>query len=345
MIKVSIIIPVYNVEKYLAECLTSILNQTLKDIEIICVNDGSTDRSAKILEAYKKSDSRIKVLHRKNGGQSSARNAGMKHACGKYVYFMDSDDRIRTDALQILYDESEKKELDVLYFEGISFWDISELRKRHRQMQYDCDRGGLFLPVLSGCGMMTELVSRRKYLVSVCLQFIRKRLLDETGIKFYEGIVQEDNLFTFQVMMHADRTECLNKKLFFRRIRKASTMTKKEDADNCRGYYICYLEILRYVLFHQKEADYALQQAQAEILTELLYSVRRVYGSLPKQRKMRVMHDITPIDSHLLRTMLLPPNVLQKIGEALKNKGLRNTAAMVVGRIIRRRSWWQIWRK
>mgnify|MGYP001516330436 CR=1 FL=1 len=93
-IKVSVIVPVYNVKKYLAKCLDSIIAQTLKDIEIICVNDGSTDGSDKVLEEYKKKDARIQVVNRKNGGLSAARNTGMPYAKGKYIGFVDSDDYI-----------------------------------------------------------------------------------------------------------------------------------------------------------------------------------------------------------------------------------------------------------
>ena len=94
MPKISVIVPIYNVEKYLAKCLDTILAQTFSDIEIICVNDGSTDNSRKILSEYAKKDSRIKIVDKKNGGLSSARNAGMKVAQGEFISFIDSDDWI-----------------------------------------------------------------------------------------------------------------------------------------------------------------------------------------------------------------------------------------------------------
>ena len=91
MPKISVIIPVYNVEKYLAECLTSVVNQTFKDIEIICVNDGSTDNSPKILKEFAQKDSRIKIINQENQGLSAARNTGLDVATGEYVSFIDSD--------------------------------------------------------------------------------------------------------------------------------------------------------------------------------------------------------------------------------------------------------------
>ena len=96
MVKVSVIIPIYNVENYLEECLDSIVNQTLKDIEIICVNDGSTDNSLDIINKYAAKDDRITVIDQENGGHAVATNRGMDLAKGKYLYLMDSDDFVKT---------------------------------------------------------------------------------------------------------------------------------------------------------------------------------------------------------------------------------------------------------
>ena len=112
-IKVSIIVPVYNVARYLGECLDSIINQTLDDIEIICINDGSTDNSLEILEEYAKKDSRIWIFTIENSGLSLARNYGIKHANGKYVGFVDSDDYINETMFEKLYNSCEQNDLDL----------------------------------------------------------------------------------------------------------------------------------------------------------------------------------------------------------------------------------------
>ena len=101
---ISIIVPVYNVEKYLKKCLDSILSQTYKNFEVIIVNDGSPDNSQKIIDEYKKKDKRIIVLEKENGGLSSARNYGIEHANGKYISFVDADDYIEKDYVEKLYD-------------------------------------------------------------------------------------------------------------------------------------------------------------------------------------------------------------------------------------------------
>ena len=111
---VSIIIPVYNVRKYLEECLDSVINQTYKNIEIICVNDGSTDNSLELLYEYSKKDSRIKIIDKKNGGVSSARNLGIKNAIGEYIYFVDSDDWIELNLIEEFVNVIKTEEVDIV---------------------------------------------------------------------------------------------------------------------------------------------------------------------------------------------------------------------------------------
>ena len=111
--KVSVIVPVYNVEQYLARCLDTVLAQTYENLEVICVNDGSTDNSLNILEHYARFDSRIKIVNKENGGLGSARNAGIKEAEGKYILFLDSDDYIASFAVEHLVKNAEKNNADI----------------------------------------------------------------------------------------------------------------------------------------------------------------------------------------------------------------------------------------
>lgn len=123
MPKVSVIVPIYNVEKYLDRCMESLLNQTLKDIEIIMVDDGSPDNCPQMCDEYAKKDRRIKVVHKKNGGLSDARNAGLKVATGEYVAFVDSDDYQSLNTYEELYHQAESGDYDVVY--GGAFWNKS----------------------------------------------------------------------------------------------------------------------------------------------------------------------------------------------------------------------------
>ena len=112
--KVSIIVPVYNVEKYLRPCLQSLISQTLKDIEIICINDGSKDGSLEILEEFQKKDKRVKVFSQKNQGRSVARNVGLKKVSSRYVMFCDADDRYVSTACEDMLNEIEKNKVDLV---------------------------------------------------------------------------------------------------------------------------------------------------------------------------------------------------------------------------------------
>src|SRR5690606_27364966 len=116
MPKVSVIIPVYNAEKYLRECLDSVLAQTFTDFEVLLINDGSTDASGKICDEYAEKDSRIKVFHKENGGVSSARNLGLDNAKGEWISFVDSDDTIEQETLATLANEVKDLDIDGVIF-------------------------------------------------------------------------------------------------------------------------------------------------------------------------------------------------------------------------------------
>ena len=120
MVKVSVVIPVYNVEPYLNICMDSVVNQTLEDIEIICINDGSTDKSLDILNSYAEKDDRITVISQENGGHAVATNKGMKLAQGKYLYLMDSDDMLDLEALEKTYTVAEEKKVDFVLFQAMN---------------------------------------------------------------------------------------------------------------------------------------------------------------------------------------------------------------------------------
>ncbi len=127
-IKISAIIPVYNTEKYLNRCLDSVCNQSLKEIEIIIVNDGSPDRSIDIIEKYQSNDERIRVINKKNGGISSARNAGIEIATGKYIINIDSDDWVEKNYFEDMYNKAEKKDLDIVVTDFLSDNDNGEIK-------------------------------------------------------------------------------------------------------------------------------------------------------------------------------------------------------------------------
>ena len=132
MRKVSVIVPVYNVEKYIGKCIESILAQTLEDIEIICIDDGSTDRSGSILDTYASKDARVRVAHRTNAGYGAAMNAGIAMAEGEFIGIVESDDRIADDMYETLYNMAQLHQLDMVKSDAYYWWETADyLSNKH----------------------------------------------------------------------------------------------------------------------------------------------------------------------------------------------------------------------
>ena len=259
---VSVIVPVFNTEKYLQAALDSLFKQTLKDIEIICVNDGSTDSSRQILEENK---DRIQIVDKENGGLSSARNAGLLRAQGKYVYFFDSDDLLMPDALETLYLQSEKNELDILHFEWVRFFD-DEDAKQHFNGNTQDSLNGIYNQVYENGELFAQKVGNDDFRSSACLRFFRKEFLDRESLTFLEGIVHEDELFAVLCDVHAKRVMHCPHKFFHRRVRSNSIMTAKNTNHlhaACR--FIVAATLLEHFEKQQNIADAVLEKVRKRI--------------------------------------------------------------------------------
>ena len=246
-VKVSVIIPVYNVEQYIEECLVSAMNQTLKDIEIICVNDGTKDNSMDIVDRYAEKDSRIIIINKENGGLSSARNAGIEKACGEYLYFLDSDDYIADNMLEMLYAEASEKDLDNIYFDAESFYENEELEKRLKVYKDYYRRPSMFEDVVSGPELFAKMENLEVFRPSACLQMPRRSMLIEHNIRFYEGILHEDNLFSLQTIFAARKTKHTATPYYKRRVRENSIMSGGREFEKSYGYYVCISEFNKFV--------------------------------------------------------------------------------------------------
>ena len=247
MIAVSVIIPIYKVEEYIEDCLVSVLKQTLKNIEIICVDDGTPDHSMEIVQSYADKDERIVVLHKENGGLSSARNAGIKIAKGEYVYFLDSDDYLRENALEILYDISVKNNLDNIFFSAESIMENDEVKEHYKNYLTYYNRSGVYEKVYTGQQLLVEMQRNDDFRPSACLQMARKDLLDKNAIRFFAGIMHEDNLFTLQNITVAERVMCIPDKLYMRRVRENSIMTGERGCRSSWGYFVSIREYMNFI--------------------------------------------------------------------------------------------------
>lgn len=219
-VKISIIIPVYNVEKYLHECLDSIINQTFTDIEIICVDDGSTDKSSEILEEYEQKDKRFTVISQPNKGVSAARNRGMQQAKGKYIMFVDSDDYIASNACELIYNSAEEKRCDILLFPHYNF-SASTCRDDGRLLD-------LYITLKDNTTTFKEysdeflLTPSETHSKLYKADFLRKYNLHwETQIQYCE-----DRIFYINALIHAKAISILYKHLYYYRIDTFNSLSK-----------------------------------------------------------------------------------------------------------------------
>lgn len=202
MIKISLIIPIYNVEQYIYECLDSVVNQSLKEIEIICVNDGSEDASLTILEEFSKKDSRIKIITQKNQGLSAARNTGMMNIQGGYIYFLDSDDFFENKyVLEQLYSEAIKYDLD--FIEG----DFNFYFNNNKQTK---SKGVDLNNVISGKELHKISVQNKLFGSVVWNKLFKTKFLLKNNLTFINGIIYEDIDFTYRCYNSAEKVKHLN---------------------------------------------------------------------------------------------------------------------------------------
>ena len=211
--KISVIVPVYNVEPWLRECLESVLlHQDLDNIEVICIDDGSTDASLQILNEFAEKDSRVKVYTQSNSGLSATRNRGIELASGEYILFLDSDDLIAENSFLYLYNEVTNNDLDVLYFGACVIFDNKILEEKYQNNKgyYIRNKNNDYSDIVSGKELFVCLIDNNEFISSACLQLVRNSFLKESNLRFYEGILHEDELFTPEVMTLAKRVSCIN---------------------------------------------------------------------------------------------------------------------------------------
>ena len=225
MPKISVIVPVYNVEKYLKKCLDTIISQTFSDIEIICVNDGATDNSRKILEEYKNKDYRIVIVDKKNGGLSSARNAGMKVARGEFISFIDSDDWIDETMLEKLYNSMTTLKTDITICAVHQFDEIKQA------VDDSCEYFTLGHFDESFDNKVFSYKDTKSFLTNVCVmawnKLYRKSFLDECKAEFPDGLIFEDGPFFFSIFFKTQRVSIVRDFLYYYRINRNGSIIKK----------------------------------------------------------------------------------------------------------------------
>ena len=285
MIKVSIIVPVYNTASYLRRCLNSLCEQTLKEIEIILVNDGSTDQSAEIMDAFKaKYPEKIKIFEKENGGQATARNMGILNASGKYIGFADSDDYVDTDIFEKMYDIAEKRNADYAECNYHCIYECNnrtkEIRTRGRIRQYKNQRDMLIDPQVSPWNKL-----------------YRKDIMQDEKVLFPEGVIYEDTAFYIKMIPHIKNPVYLDEKLVYYCVRENSTMTCNKNIKVADIFVV-----LQNILDYYKENGYedAYKKELTYFCTKILFcsSLGRI-GRIPDKelRKELIEHTFDFVDT------------------------------------------------
>jgi glycosyltransferase EpsH len=236
-ITISIIVPVYNVEKYLHQCLNSLKYQTMSDIEIVLINDGSTDNSGLICNEYVKVDDRFKVIHQDNKGLSDARNVGLRIANGDYIIFLDSDDWVNLDTCEIAYAIAKKEKADIVFWSTIKEFPIKSEKENSIFIEDKIfeEENILFLRRRM-CGLYRYELrnpARTDAINSVWGKLYKKDLVQMGKIKFQDtkDIGSEDVLFNFQIMKGVKKAVYLNKYLNHYRRYNDNSLTKNHKSN------------------------------------------------------------------------------------------------------------------
>ena len=220
----SIVIPVYNVEKYLERCLRSVLDQRTENLEIILVDDGSTDSSPEICDAYAGRYSCVKVLHKKNSGLSDARNVGIAAACGEYVLFLDSDDYIGSGCLKELAPFFSAG-YDIIVTDGMCEGKVQLLSHA-----FEC-------PVCTGKEFLLIALRHRQMPMAACLYSYRRAFLLENQLQFQKGILHEDEEFTPRAFLAANKVVNTHVCCYHYVIRGNSITTRKDMRKNAEDFH------------------------------------------------------------------------------------------------------------
>ena len=251
--KISIIVPIYNVEKYLARCITSLLNQTLSDIELILVDDESPDSCPQLCDNYAQKDKRIKVIHKKNGGLGYARNSGLDIANGEYIMFVDSDDTIEQDSCELLYNAAKTYNADIVsgnfnkeIFPGK--WLKTEQREGLQVLEGNEIRKYMLDMIASAPHCKIE----RLHPVSVCITCIKRSLIEKLKLRFKSErqVASEDTIFKATLLKHTKKLVRLPY-AFYRYHINETSLTHTFDISKFPRFNILYKELS--TLFNKDE--------------------------------------------------------------------------------------------
>lgn len=294
---ITVIINVYNREKYIKKCIDSVINQTYKNLEILIINDGSTDNTLKICKTYR--DKRIKIITTKNQGLSLSRNVGIDNAKGEYLYFIDSDDFIESDTIEYLYNLCKKYKSDFSTCEPLIIYDYNYKNKQPREK----------IKVLNKQQMLKKVLISEKYKNSTWNKLIKKELYN--NVRFENRIIN-DVVVTYKLVLKSEKIVYSNQKKYcYLKHQNAITRTGYEKIDRTSDYYKAIIEryeyikkiypnmiennigllraILKLYLIKNKQIEEYLKEQNAIDLFNKTFSFRMLFADAQLKEKIKII--------------------------------------------------------
>ena len=257
---ISVIVPVYNVEKYLERCVKSIAAQTYKDLEILLIDDGSTDKSGKMCDDFQQTDSRIKAFHKQNGGLSDARNYGIEHSAGEFISFVDSDDYIDEKMLETLHRLITENDADLAVCSAMDVFEGKEVTQVKEIKEFNLNKVESYKYMLRGDGIP-----------SACNKLYKRQTVGD--IRFPVGKLYEDGFFTPQILKKVEKTAVTSKPMYYYFRRADSITTKpfrKGDLDVIEAYDKCVKQVKELCPEALPYAEFRYRNAYFNVLDKML---------------------------------------------------------------------------
>ena len=257
---ISVIVPVYNVEKYLERCVKSIAAQTYKDLEILLIDDGSTDKTGEMCDAFQQTDSRIKAFHKQNGGLSDARNYGIEHSAGEFISFVDSDDYIDEKMLETLHRLITENDADLAVCSAMDVFEGKEVTQVKEIKEFNLNKVESYKYMLRGDGIP-----------SACNKLYKRQTVG--NVRFPVGKLYEDGFFTPQILKKVEKTAVTSKPLYYYFRRADSITTKpfrKGDLDVIEAYDKCVKQVKELCPEALPYAEFRYRNAYFNVLDKML---------------------------------------------------------------------------
>ena len=309
---ISVIIPVYNVEEYIEECLNSVLNQTLRNIEIIIVNDGTKDNS--IEKVLKYDDNRIVILNKENGGLSSARNAGLKIAKGKSTYFIDSDDfLLDNNCLEEMYEIAEKDASDIVVGNGYKYYSKNNMKELYR------DKKIFKRSVMNSKDFLIKFINSDSMQIPVYYNMYKTDFLKQNNLFFKEGRIHEDQEFITRAFLLSDKVSIYPKSFYAYRQREGSIMSGTKKELSVQHTIMNCFELEKY--YSENISDETLKKVLLnKLVSQMLYSFSNAeYQNIDeKYRSFLLRNSYTVKNKVKVLSLILFKNYYYKIYKRIR---------------------------